>query len=201
MPELPEVETVARDLRPLVVGKTILRAWWSGKKLRLPWQQGWTSRVKGWTFRDVKRRAKWLVFYLGKDDESCVGEKDSRCPKLIAHLGMTGQLTFSPGGDSVSDTFLPQDHVHLRFELARTQNLAGRVMPKKAGAVQKQERFGFGMFDVLGAFVWLGIRMSWRPFLKSTDWGPNPGTAPSKIGKNPCRRQAGPSRLCCWTKP
>ncbi|HUP83676.1 MAG TPA: DNA-formamidopyrimidine glycosylase family protein, partial [Candidatus Limnocylindria bacterium] len=27
MPELPEVETIARELRPLVVGRTITDAW------------------------------------------------------------------------------------------------------------------------------------------------------------------------------
>ncbi|MFM8933325.1 MAG: DNA-formamidopyrimidine glycosylase family protein, partial [Gemmataceae bacterium] len=63
MPELPEVETVARDLKPLLTGKTIQGAWWSGKKLRLPWQEVWTSYVRGWAFQDVKRRANWLVFY------------------------------------------------------------------------------------------------------------------------------------------
>ena len=178
MPELPEVETVARDLRPLVVGKTILRAWWSGKKLRLPWQQGWTSRVKGWTFLDVKRRAKWLVFYLGKDDESCVGEKDSRCPKLIAHLGMTGQLTFSPGGDSVFDTFLPQDHIHLRFELARTQNLAGRVMPKKGGGSSETGALRFRDVRRFGGFYLAGNQDELEAFFEKHRLGPEPWDCP-----------------------
>jgi formamidopyrimidine-DNA glycosylase len=117
MPELPEVETVARDLQPLVLGKTIQEVWWSGKKLRLPWNKGWDSELKGCTFVEVRRRAKWLVLHLAKKKGLHGKIQDPESPALVAHLGMTGQLTFLRRGSSDGAGSVPGDHVHLRFDL------------------------------------------------------------------------------------
>lgn len=111
MPELPEVETVARDLEPLILGKSITEVWWSGKKMRLPWTNSWDRALEGLIFTKVSRRAKWLVLHLA---ERGAGWDWTGGSALIAHLGMTGQLTFVRRGKEYE---LPKDHVHLRFGL------------------------------------------------------------------------------------
>jgi len=80
VPELPEVETVRRQLEPLVVGRRIVEGWGhaSGKFSSAP-------RAAGAAIKSVKRRGKYLL--LGLDDER----------ELIVHLGMTGQLRMRPG--------------------------------------------------------------------------------------------------------
>ena len=86
MPELPEVETVRRLIRPRIVGKEIERA-------HVAWERtlGGRSRrsfqdaVRGARFVDVGRRAKYLVLELARG-RSVVGA-------LVVHLRMTGRLT------------------------------------------------------------------------------------------------------------
>jgi formamidopyrimidine-DNA glycosylase len=80
MPELPEVETVRRQLAPLVVGRRIVEGWGhaSPKFSSAPF-------AAGATIEQVDRRGKYLL--LGLDDDR----------ELIVHLGMTGQLRMRPG--------------------------------------------------------------------------------------------------------
>jgi formamidopyrimidine-DNA glycosylase len=80
MPELPEVETVRRQLEPLVVGRHITEGWGhaSAKFSSAPF-------AAGTTIDRVGRRGKYLL--LGLDDDR----------ELVVHLGMTGQLRMRPG--------------------------------------------------------------------------------------------------------
>lgn len=108
MPELPEVETVVRDLRPLLVGRKINAVRASKHKLRSPWKAAWNAQVTGQTVDRVERRGKWIVLDL----------RDGK--RLVLHLGMTGQLT-------VVDAAQPrQDHVHLIFGLDGEKELRFR---------------------------------------------------------------------------
>src|SRR5487761_2084367 len=101
MRQLPEVETVARDLRRLIVGATITGA--TGD-----WPRAIASHASLATFSDavagrrvdaVGRRAKLVVVDLAGG------------AALTIHLKMTGQLFVVPAG-------APSDqHVHLRLEL------------------------------------------------------------------------------------
>jgi formamidopyrimidine-DNA glycosylase len=111
MPELPEVETVVRDLRPLLAGRTIRSVRQSKRKLRLPWSARWNAAVIGTRIDGIRRRGKWIVVEL-------TGQTST--PRLIVHLGMTGQFTTVPGS-----TPLP-DHLHLVFELDEGQELRFR---------------------------------------------------------------------------
>src|SRR5512132_1445344 len=81
MPELPEVETVARDLRGLVVGARItgVRVSWL-KTLRSGDEAAFAAAVVGRTIVGTSRRAKLVVLDL--DDGSAI----------TIHLKMTGQL-------------------------------------------------------------------------------------------------------------
>jgi formamidopyrimidine-DNA glycosylase len=80
MPELPEVETVRRELEPLVLGRRIVGGWGHASAK-------FSSAVEavGPTIGAVGRRGKYLLLDLD----------DGR--QLVVHLGMTGQLRLRPG--------------------------------------------------------------------------------------------------------
>jgi len=81
MPELPEVETIVRDIRPLVTGRRILRAALSHDDvLRGTTRRRLLRRLAGKRIRAVIRRAKHAVFELDSDD------------RLVVQPGMTGSL-------------------------------------------------------------------------------------------------------------
>jgi formamidopyrimidine-DNA glycosylase len=80
MPELPEVETMVRDVRPALLGRTLGRVSLSHDDiLRGVTRRRFVRRVSGATVRDVHRRAKHAVIDLGED-------------RLVVQPGMTGSL-------------------------------------------------------------------------------------------------------------
>ena len=80
MPELPEVETMVRDIRPALVGRTFGRVSLSHDDiLRGVTRRRLLRRLNGASVRDVFRRAKHAVIDLGHD-------------RLVAQPGMTGSL-------------------------------------------------------------------------------------------------------------
>lgn len=86
MPELPEVEVICRGIRPFLIGRTVTRVEWSGKRLRHPVP---IDAIQQETFNQtitmVERRAKFLQISLQSG------------AMLVIHLGMTGNLgIFSP---------------------------------------------------------------------------------------------------------
>ncbi len=86
MPELPEVETIAADLRPHLMGRTIERAELSFPTIvRHPEPEQFVDAVVGMRIQSVRRRGKYILLELGPSSE---GEL-----LLVIHLGMTGHLT------------------------------------------------------------------------------------------------------------
>ncbi|HZM32413.1 MAG TPA: bifunctional DNA-formamidopyrimidine glycosylase/DNA-(apurinic or apyrimidinic site) lyase [Acidimicrobiales bacterium] len=83
MPELPEVETIRRQLEPLVVGRRFGEAWAFAHPKFTP-----ALDAAGATVGSVSRRGKYLL--LGLDDDR----------DLVVHLGMTGSLRVRPAGDA-----------------------------------------------------------------------------------------------------
>lgn len=81
MPELPEVETVKRELAGFLIGKTILKAQTFGPGLRKPFQPELTENLKNYKIKDISRRGKYLVF-----------SSSNNRPYLLAHLGMSGKM-------------------------------------------------------------------------------------------------------------
>lgn len=77
MPELPEVETVRRQLAPRLIGRTVLEAGSHPSSKFTP-----ARDVTGGRITSDDRRGKFLLFGIDDDRE------------LIVHLGMTGQLRF-----------------------------------------------------------------------------------------------------------
>lgn len=118
MPELPEVETVARDLRPLLVGRTITALMKSKHKLRKPWwKAGEKAHLIGQSVTAIHRRAKYLRVELS----------GGGC--LLVHLGMTGQFTVVPAAEP------KPDHLHFVFELDDGNQLRYRDA-RRFGAVE-----------------------------------------------------------------
>lgn len=84
MPELPEVETVVRGLRPDLLGRTVESAWLDWLPgLVTPDEAGFLARIRGQRVEDVQRRAKYIVIKLDAD-------------WLMIHLKMTGRLYVVP---------------------------------------------------------------------------------------------------------
>src|SRR5436309_2327927 len=53
VPELPEVETVVRDLRPLLLGRRFTSILVSKKALRQKWSRAWEAQLLGKTVRRI----------------------------------------------------------------------------------------------------------------------------------------------------
>jgi formamidopyrimidine-DNA glycosylase len=100
MPELPEVETIARELRPLVAGRTITDAWFDWpNQIKHPAPHEFVAAIRGRRILDVGRRAKWVILDL------------SEAGALAIQVKMTGQLT-------VVRPDAPRDkHVHATLDL------------------------------------------------------------------------------------
>lgn len=82
MPELPEVETIRRQLEPLLVGRRFGEAWAFPHPKFTPALEVGPAAVE-----QVGRRGKYLL--VGLDDDR----------ELVVHLGMTGSLRVRPAGD------------------------------------------------------------------------------------------------------
>jgi formamidopyrimidine-DNA glycosylase len=109
VPELPEVETVVRDLRPLLVDRHFVAVGrTSSAELRRPYNDAWTAELIDRRIQAVQRRGKWIVLEL--DNASF----------LVVHLGMTGQLTVVRPEEPLAS------HTHLIFALDDGQQLRYR---------------------------------------------------------------------------
>ena len=82
MPELPEVETIRRDLEKEFIGRRVKSVEVDGLRSirRHPNSRAFASRLEGRKVTGVVRRGKYLVIKLDGGD------------LLVAHLGMSGQL-------------------------------------------------------------------------------------------------------------
>jgi formamidopyrimidine-DNA glycosylase len=76
VPELPEVETIVRGLRPLVVGRRVVRARYLFPRVL---QGGRCPPIEGQTVLAVRRRGKFILLQFDGG-------------ALAIHLGMTGRL-------------------------------------------------------------------------------------------------------------
>jgi formamidopyrimidine-DNA glycosylase len=80
MPELPEVETVARALRATVEGARIEQVTYASRRVGSRCTSGWRRRIAGLAIKRISRRGKYLIFELSADGY------------LTLHLRMTGRL-------------------------------------------------------------------------------------------------------------
>jgi formamidopyrimidine-DNA glycosylase len=100
VPELPEVETVARDLRAELVGRRVVEVGLGHPGVvRHPAPEQFAAGLSGTTVIAVERRGKYLLCPLDSGDD------------LVIHLGMTGHLEVVAPGQAV------RPHTHMRAAL------------------------------------------------------------------------------------
>lgn len=100
MPELPEVETVARDLREALIGRRIEAVRLSRDDvLRTPPAEVFAQVVAGQSVTSVDRRGKFILLGMDGGDD------------FMVHLGMTGHLVVCDGDAPAAP------HTHLRAQL------------------------------------------------------------------------------------
>lgn len=117
MPELPEVETVARQLRPLTAGLQVKGLVVLDQLLGSPP----VSTLPGRTLAMVSRLGKFVIFELTHPQKETLW--------LAVHLRMTGRLIWSPGAPSG-----PARHLRARLLLS-----GGEVCffdPRRFGTLQ-----------------------------------------------------------------
>lgn len=155
MPELPEVETTVRDLKPQLIGRAITRAsvHWD-RTIAHPDAGAFPNDIVGHTVRDITRRGKFLVFHLEKlthggrsrgqagKATTEIGERLASEPRsdaygsgggfgpafkyLLVHLRMTGGFKFHRPRER------RDKHVHVALRLDDGRELRFRD-PRKFG--------------------------------------------------------------------
>lgn len=155
MPELPEVETVRRQLAKVVCGNKITNI-----IVKLPRLVGGDSnalkKLIGAKFTRIDRIGKLLIFYTSVTDTY-----------LLVHLKMTGQLIFvsgtkfSGGGHTLSegDLMLPNKHSHIIIEMTNgvlyfnDQRTFG-YMKLVNGKELKEIKLNYGIEPLTPTFTW-----------------------------------------------
>ncbi len=128
MPELPEVETIARSLRDLVGRQVVaVEVRWA-RTVAEPDVSTFAAGLTGRRIAAVGRRAKWLLLTL---DDGAV---------LLIHLRMSGQLALEPGGRPVD----PHTRVLLELDDGRRLSFVdsrkfGRMLLNADPAAQLDE--------------------------------------------------------------
>ena len=118
MPELPEVETVVRQLRATVLGRCIENVRLSGLPLRRPIDEALPGRLCGRKISAVSRRGKYIIVTLEPH------------AFLLIHLGMTGAVFFRKQESDEEQS----KHVHAIMRFADGTVLAYRD-PRRFGLI------------------------------------------------------------------
>jgi formamidopyrimidine-DNA glycosylase len=151
MPELPEVETVARGLRQSVLGRRILSVT-LGKTDFIDDPVALEQHLPGRQIAAVERYGKFLLLRLmlpagvGSSGSASIGATngDGAPASLLVHLGMTGHIAPHPASQPCEKhthaCFLLDDGRELRYTDARR---FGRMAYLEGVALQ-EELHGFG---------------------------------------------------------
>jgi len=115
MPELPEVETIVRDLSKQILGKKITKIEIRLKKI----VRSKLDILIGQKFLDIERRGKYIFIKIQNGDY------------LVIHLRMTGQLIYEDGKQIIAgghserenNFSLPHKHTHFILEFADKSHL------------------------------------------------------------------------------
>ncbi len=124
MPELPEVETIARGLRPDLLGRTILSAdlrW--ARTLATPSARKFREQIQGQQIVEVGRRAKFLSLKLTDF-------------YLFIHLRMSGDLYIKEGDAA------PEKHDRLILTVSPLPPVEGQGVRKNKLVFNDTRKFG-----------------------------------------------------------
>jgi formamidopyrimidine-DNA glycosylase len=156
MPELPEVETIRRQLAPLVEGRTLRRVEILDSRWSRPLAPAeLEDALVGRRVERLGRRGKYLVWHLSGDVH------------LAQHLRMTGSVLYEPDPEPT--------HTRVRIELGppRARRAAANARARSGGGdgsrrlvIADPRRFGTGELllgtDALESFF--GARLGYEPF-------------------------------------
>lgn len=126
MPELPEVETVRRGLAPVMEGATVERLEARRADLRWPLPEHFSERMKGRRILRLRRRAKYLLADLDRDET------------LIMHLGMSGSFRVLLGNQETS----PGEFMYPRSEASVHDHVVFHIRPRATVTFNDPRRFG-----------------------------------------------------------
>ena len=146
MPELPEVETVARELQKAVAGRRILSIT-IGKSDFIDNAADIERELPGRIIREVRRYGKFLLLRLTAAEKAEQQDDESA---LLVHLGMTGMLWPRP----VSEPRLKHTHVVMSLDDGRELRFIdarrfGRIAYLAKEVLQKELlRFGADPLEV-----------------------------------------------------
>ncbi len=145
MPELPEVETVARGLRQTILGRRILSVT-LGKTDFIDDPAALEQHLPGRQIEAVERYGKFMLLRLSaaQEETRAATNGDAAPASLLVHLGMTGQLAPSPATQPLAKhthvCMLLDDGRELRYTDARR---FGRIA-YLTKALLAEELTGFG---------------------------------------------------------
>jgi len=144
MPELPEVETIARGLAKRITGDVVESVWLGEKKepLKSPAREI-AATLEHSRIAAVRRMGKHIVFDLHKDDAES-GRRRQNQRKIhsgsdaqwIVHLGMTGKLQIAEPEAEI------EKHTHAILKLASGKDLRF-VDPRRFGRLSVAKAAGF----------------------------------------------------------
>lgn len=137
MPELPEVETIARGVDERLRGDRIVEAWFGSHKE--PFKTKPSLQAKGLenrTILNVQRVGKHIVCRLGDTPAGHAAADhvvaDHVVAEWIVHLGMTGRLLVTTPGAEIAP------HTHARLTLASGREMRF-VDPRRFGRLELRE--------------------------------------------------------------
>jgi len=111
MPELPEVETVVRNLNKTIVGYEIVDFWTGWEKAIEMDLAEFKRNIKGLVIKKIKRRGKNILVYLSQDWV------------MLVHLRMTGHLLFKDEHQAENEDFKKKVNQYIRHTwFLRTEN-------------------------------------------------------------------------------
>jgi formamidopyrimidine-DNA glycosylase len=105
MPELPEVETTVRGLRPVLEGQRLAKVETRRADLRRAFPVDLRQRLTGATVTGLSRRAKYGLMDTDRGDT------------MIFHLGMSGRWRIDPGDIGPHDHLLLETDAGVRLAL------------------------------------------------------------------------------------
>jgi formamidopyrimidine-DNA glycosylase len=151
MPELPEVETVARGLRQAILGRRILSVT-LGKTDFIDDPAALEQHLPGRQIEAVERYGKFMLLRLSavNGQTRVTANGDAAAASLLVHLGMTGQIAPAPAGQPLEKhthvCLLLDDGRELRYTDARRFGRLAYLT--KTLLVEELEGFGADPLEV-----------------------------------------------------
>ena len=141
MPELPEVETIANSLAPLVQEKIITNVWTSDLKMRSQLSEIDKQSLPGKSVHNVTRVGKYLVIELLDE-------------YLLIHFGMSGRLIVAQNTSEMRKATNSLNHIHLCLDFNDFFILYQD--PRRFGSLRTVSKSGLKTTGQLSIFLGIG---------------------------------------------